>query len=102
MSEVRWNTDTAILVDANLQPNNMNIKVDLVDDGRINISVDDIYGVAGGYDFFEGPYEVTPETNPQELETKDKLMADNVVVFEIPYYETSNLSGGVTAIIGDK
>ena len=27
MSEVRWSTDNAILVDPDLKPNNMNIKV---------------------------------------------------------------------------
>ena len=100
MSEVRWSTDTEILVDANLRSNNMNIKVNLVDDGFANITVDNIYGVSGDYEFFDGEYEVTPKVIAQTLETKDKLMADDVTVFAIPYFETSN-EHGTTVYIAD-
>ena len=51
-------------------------------------------------DEYPGPYTVTPTREDQTLNTRNKLMADNVTVFEIPYSEVSNLVGGKTAIIG--
>ena len=50
---------------------------------------------------YDGAYEVTPKAFDETvLETEHKLMQHDVTVLEIPYYETSNLSGGYTAIIG--
>lgn len=49
---------------------------------------------------YNGPYEVNPQINKQELQTKDKLMADDISVLAIPYYETQNSAGGNTVIIG--
>lgn len=36
------------------------------------------------------------------METKDKLMPDDVTVRKIPRYEVSNDCGGVTLIMGDE
>lgn len=47
-----------------------------------------------------GPYVVTPKANEQTLYTSEKVMNDDVLVEGIPYYEVSNTSGGMTAIIG--
>ena len=56
----------------------------------------------GGYDVYDGQYEVTPSAhNPIVLETREKLMADDVTVNKIPYYETSNESG-LTVYIADE
>lgn len=49
---------------------------------------------------YEGPYEVIPKTESIILETRNKLMDDDVTVYEIPYAEVSNLAGGKTATIG--
>ena len=49
---------------------------------------------------YEGSYSVTPAVEEQTLETKEKLMTDNVTIQEIPYYDTSNNAGGTTAYIG--
>lgn len=49
---------------------------------------------------FEGDYTVTPAVDAQTLETKQKLMTDNVTIKEIPFYDTSNNSGGTTVYIG--
>lgn len=51
-------------------------------------------------DTYDGPYEVTPSIRSQTLETRLKFMADDLVVKEIPYYETSNLQG-ITVYIAD-
>lgn len=49
---------------------------------------------------YEGRYIVTPMAyEEQVLETKGKKMEDNVVVKEVPYYETSNVDGGETVYI---
>lgn len=56
----------------------------------------------GGYDVYHGQYEVTPSAHNQiVLETREKLMADDVTVNKIPYYETSNESG-LTVYIADE
>lgn len=43
--------------------------------------------------YYEGDYEVIPEVVSQTLETRNKIMRDDVTVREIPYYEVSNESG---------
>ena len=49
---------------------------------------------------YRGEYEATPSIGEQIFPTKNKSMLDNFVIHEIPYAETSNPSGGYTAIIG--
>ena len=49
---------------------------------------------------FLGPYTVTPKAEDgTTLDTAFKLMIDDVKVKPIPYYETSNDSGGYTVYI---
>ena len=53
------------------------------------------------YPVYNGAIEITPIANLDILlETEDKIVTDNIIVHEIPYYQTSNLSGGYTVIIG--
>jgi hypothetical protein len=49
---------------------------------------------------FDGPYEVTPRFYEQKLETKEKLMIDDVTVEVIPAHEVTNPAGGLTVTIG--
>lgn len=50
---------------------------------------------------YTGSYEaVSRPFKDSYLATKDKCLKDNIHVKEIPYYETSNLSDGVTVYIG--
>ena len=51
-------------------------------------------------DPYKGAYHVTPKVDGQILPTAQKLMADDLTVKAIPYYETSNLSDGETVYIG--
>ena len=53
------------------------------------------------YEVFKGDYIVNPKVTSQELECKDKLMIDDVLITEIYYNETENKSGGLTAQIGE-
>lgn len=49
---------------------------------------------------YEGEYTVTPKVEAQILETKEKFMYNDVTVKAIPFYSTSNTSGGNTVYIG--
>lgn len=52
---------------------------------------------------YDGEYEVTPLANREQvLETKNKMLKDNIIVKEIPYHETTNLQNGTTVFIGKK
>lgn len=52
---------------------------------------------------YTGEYTVTPKAfEAQSLPTTDKLLTRDVTVFEIPYFETSNLSGGSTVYISSE
>ena len=51
-------------------------------------------------DIYTGEYEVTPKANKaQVLDTSDKLLKDDIIINEVPYYETTNASGGMTTYI---
>lgn len=56
-------------------------------------------GGGGEYDFYEGSYNLVPKAVSQAIETKDKVMKDNVTVAEIPFHEVSNETG-TTVVIG--
>ena len=50
---------------------------------------------------YNGEYEVTPQCDDAVvLPTSGKAMKGDLTVKSIPYYETTNLSGGYTVIIG--
>ena len=49
---------------------------------------------------YRGETTVTPSAEPQTLPTADTVMRQDVTVRQIPYFLTTNASGGYTAIIG--
>lgn len=51
--------------------------------------------------YYRGNYEVKPSAESQTLYTQGLRMTDDVTIQEIPYYETTNESGGYTVIIGE-
>jgi hypothetical protein len=54
----------------------------------------------GKYPTYTGETRITPKVREEtELETARKLVMDNIIVEEIPYYETSNIKG-ITFVIG--
>ena len=57
--------------------------------------------IGGVEETYNGSYEVTPKVYPQSLHTKNKVMKENISILEIPYYETSNLSGKTVYIGGE-
>lgn len=53
-------------------------------------------------EIYEGEHIITPKPfQQQELETKDKILKENIKVKEIPYFETSNIYGN-TVYIGSE
>lgn len=52
-------------------------------------------------ELYASEYEVTPKVTAQQLKTANKLMADDLTVKAIPYFEVSNSAGGTTVTIGD-
>jgi hypothetical protein len=52
------------------------------------------------YPEYTGPTDVTPQVIAQSLATQDTLLKKDISISAIPYYETTNLSGGYTAISG--
>lgn len=48
----------------------------------------------GDYDYYSGAYEVTPLAGADTiLATKQKVLTEDVTVFKVPYFETSNEHG---------
>lgn len=56
-----------------------------------------------GAEIYDGTYSVHSEANEvQILPTANKQLLHNITVEKIPYYETSNLSDGITIYIGSE
>lgn len=52
-----------------------------------------------GNELYDGSYNIIPTIDGLVLPTSQKTMADDLTVEAIPYFETSNLSGGYTVYI---
>ena len=57
---------------------------------------------AEGAEKYDGPYDVTPKVDKQQLKTKRKYMTDDVKIQAIPYFEVSNTTGGNTVYIANE
>lgn len=64
-------------------------------------SIKHIISSISEYEFFDGEYEIIPKVETQILETEGKIMEENLMIKEIPYYEVSNSSGYTVYIGGD-
>lgn len=79
-------------------PLEIHIPLKIVDEPVIKLKVSDSGG--GIFPIYSGETVITPKVREQtELETAKKTVLQNIVVEEIPYYETSNIKG-ITFIIG--
>lgn len=63
--------------------------------GQITGTVKD---AAGADSVYQGPYDVIPAVDPQQLTTYGKIMRDNVTIWGIPYQEVSNEYGTTVTI----
>lgn len=67
---------------------------------RIEIETDSEGGNTTEYDTYTGEYQVTPKAfDSQTLDTANKVLNADIIVSEVPYYETANETGGVTSYI---
>lgn len=66
----------------------------------LNLKLDFGY-VADVYEHYSGSYVVAPKVYAQTMDTKDKVMDDDVNIEKIYYSQTENESGGYTVQIGD-
>lgn len=81
-----------MIIDVKFTETIANINVDFGEFQVIHISDSEIYG---------GPYVVSPKgSSSQILQTKNKLMTDDVTVNKIRSFEEIN-SSGYTFVIGD-
>lgn len=87
-----------------------NIKLQVIDKPSVKLKVIDKPGIklkicteggGGHWAPYLGPYRFIPKTFEQKLETKNKLMSDDVTCEEIPYIEVSNEYGTTTIIATD-
>lgn len=88
----------------------ISIKLEVIDDASAKLVADD-GDVAllrlgnsvvriNDYDDYEGPYIIVPEAyHSITLPTTDKHTIDDITVQKIPYFETTNTSGGYTVSI---
>lgn len=51
---------------------------------------------------YTGEYEAVPSRHSQVFATAGKSMQGDFTVVEIPYYTTTNIGGGYTAIISEE
>ncbi len=81
----------------------MKINITLAKERQISVYLGRTVINTGNGEIYDGEYSVTPKVYEEtELETKHKLMKDDVVVRKIPTFEVSNESGGTTLIIGEE
>lgn len=80
----------------------MAITFDVVKKPAVGFAVDNVRVAAGGGEAYEGDYEVVPKAfEPVVLPTKNKLLADDVTVTKVPYYEVSNETGTTVYIASE-
>lgn len=99
-------TNEAVLLEAN----NSGVTLTAEESESISMSVESaevtLTAEASTYisdtDYYTGLYEVTPKAyDEQILETAHKMMADNVTVHVVPYYEASNATGDTVYIASE-
>ena len=61
-----------------------------------------VFQRVSGADTYTGDYEVIPQAETEViLATRDKVMANDVTVRKVPYYEVSNTKGTTVYIAND-
>ena len=77
------------------------VKVSILSDKHNRVGIPPVvYVESNAYEKYTGSYTATPDVEPVILQTKDKVMTDDVTVFKIPLWEVANPYGGDTIYIG--
>lgn len=83
-----------------IENNVLHLDIDMLGGSDLRLDVELVGGGSGRLPYYPGEYEVEPRKVEQTLETKNRSMKEDVIVHPIFYAETSNISGGLTAVIG--
>lgn len=95
----RWIENGVLHLDVDLLQSSQLIPLELTESSQ-EFEIELVGGGSGRLPYYTGAYVVDPRKVEQTLETKNKSMRDDVTVNPIFYAETTNLSGGLTAVIG--
>lgn len=92
-----------ITIPMRVQTEGITVPMTVGSDGQtIGMQIGAGYSVVQAQEY-EGSYEVIPKAHTEQiLETEGLMMTDNVTVYKVPYYETSNLFDGKTAYIAEE
>lgn len=92
--------DAEVAYDLEFQGNDTTFPVGFEKTGDFDLQSDRVQVIYVGANEYEGEYTVVPKFSETKLQTKDKIMRDNVTVTPIPVRSTINESGGATVYIG--
>lgn len=89
-----------LYIDVSITDSTQKVDIELVDTEMVSVTVNE--GGSGGDRLpdYTGDYTVTPKVTQVVLPTRNRSMNDDVTVFQIPYKEVANPSGGTTVTIG--
>lgn len=84
------------------QDNEKKIPISFSEDEFVDVSFENAYEISPSkpIESYTGPYQITPHSYEQTLETTQKKMNQNLTIRKIPYAPVANASGGITVTIG--
>lgn len=114
--DVLDNTEPGKLVDSNVVKevftsvsNGKKLIASAITDKGVQTDAEDTFSVMAenimeittgtDHEYYDGEYNLVPKVQEQTIDTKEKLMKNNVIVSKIPFHEVSN-DTGTTVIIG--
>ena len=78
----------------------LNVAAETEAEWRLNVAAETDEEKSEEHESYDGEYRVTPKAfQSQMLDTENKVLDRNIVVTEVPYYETGNAANGVTSYI---
>ena len=95
----QWVDGQVLHLDVDLLSGSQLFDLDLSTSSQ-ELEVELVGGGSGRFPYYSGPYVVDPRKVEQTLETTNKSMSGDVTINPIFYSETSNVGGGLTAVIG--
>lgn len=79
------------------------VNVSINSNNIIDVNIGEYVVIFEDAEEYDGEYVVIPKADIDvELNTSKKFLKNNIIVKEIPYYETSNSAGGETIYIGSE
>lgn len=90
-----------LYIDVSITDSTQKVDIELIDTEMVSVTVNE--GGSGSGDRlpdYTGDYTVAPKVTQVVLPTRNRSMVDDVTVFQIPYKEVANPSGGTTVTIG--